>query len=101
MTDVRFDEERQQSFSASASRRSSPLIALVLRSRLARTERGAGAVLLCAAIACFSIALAVLGSAFGWFSHPQPTYFEDVPAQVRAGLPPDIVQSLPHRPAHQ
>src|SRR4051812_33054893 len=106
MSDVMFEDEQanQNNSSEMYMNRSKPkqpyLVRLLIKAKLAKTERGANILMVCVSIVCLLIS-GYLFFGQNLFRKNQVTYIEDIPKEILDTLPPEIVKSLPHHPAHK
>lgn len=56
-------------------------------------------VLMGVVVLCFAASVTIFGIVSGWFTSEEPRYREDLSAQERAAIPPEVFESLPSRQA--
>jgi type IV secretory pathway component VirB8 len=71
------------------------MVALVMKTGLIKNEKQANFVLVGVAVVFLVLAVSII---FGMRPVKKtPTYIEDIPAEIRETLPPEILDSLPSR----
>jgi hypothetical protein len=102
MSDVTFDEDQSnqnntsEMYMSRATSKQPFLVKMIIKAKLAKTERGANVLMVCVSIVCLLISWYLF---FGQtlLQKKQVTYIEDIPQEIRNTLPPEILKSLPSR----
>ncbi len=92
---VEFPEEKFEGENNYTPNKTSTMVKWVMKTGLVKDEKQANIVLVGVAVLFFVVSFIVM-SDFGG-SKPQPTYIEDIPEDIRATLPPEILESIPSR----
>jgi len=97
---VQFDESAEAHVLYSRfepSARLPKIVQLLLKTGIVKTKEQANLLLLGLTVAFFVLAVYIFGNTFGWFDSTPPTYREGISPEVRATLPPEILNSFPSR----
>lgn len=85
----------------STTKKNGPLVSFLMRHNMAKNENTANGILIGVTVINFFITFAVASSTFasiGFFPrHEEPTYREDIPANVLKNLPPEVLSTIPSR----
>ncbi len=92
---VEFPEEKFNTENSYTPTKTPTMVKWVMKTGLVNNKKQADMVLVGVAVLFFVISF-IMMSDFGG-SKPQPTYLEDIPKDVRATLPPEILNTIPSR----
>ena len=95
MSNVEFPGEKYNQGAEFEVPKESTMVKWVMKSGLVRDEKQANMVLLGVAVVFFALTWWLISG--GNTPAPQPTYLEDIPADIRATLPPEILKTIPSR----
>ncbi len=93
---VEFTDEKSNSTDDDITNKSPTMVRWVLKTGIVKDEKQANIVLLGIAVVFFVITLFVIFSGPGK-PKQKITYLEDIPASVRATIPPSVLKTIPSR----
>ncbi len=77
--------------------KTSTMVRWILKTGIVKDEKQANIVLLVIAVIFFVITFMVVTSSGSSTPKQKTTYLEDIPANVRANLPPEVLKTIPSR----
>ena len=92
---VEFPEEKYGASNTYTPVKTPTMVKWVMKTGMVKDEKQANIVLISIAIIFFVITFATMTDLGG--PKTQPTYLEDIPEDVRADLPPEILETIPSR----
>ncbi len=92
---VEFPEEKFEGEDNYTSKKTPTMVKWVMKTGLVKDKKQANIVLVGIAVLFFVITLVMMADLGS--PKPQPTYIEDIPEDIRATLPPEILESIPSR----
>lgn len=92
---VEFPEEKFEGGNDYTSQKTPTMVKWIMKTGLTKDEKQANIVLIGVAVLFFIITF-VMMTDFG-SPKPQPTYLEDIPEDIRATLPPEVLETIPSR----
>lgn len=93
---VEFTDEKSNATDDDMMNKQSTMIRWVMKTGLVKNEKQANIVLLSIAVVFFIITFFVIFSGPGE-PKQKTTYLEDIPASVRATMPPSVLKTIPSR----
>lgn len=92
---VEFPEEKYGADNTYTPTKTPTMIKWVMKTGVVKDEKQANIVLISIAVVFFVITFFMMTDLGG--TKTQPTYLEDIPENVRAELPPEILNTIPSR----